>query len=332
MLVLKRSFLILSLALALTALSFAPLLAQDEAPTEPAPADTSGMDPVTTPAPLPTRLPRLPPLFTLTEGNATLELFFQTLPQGETGLAHVSGPGVAGARARFLDEMIEFFPIEDDGFYGLLSADMEAITRRSTDLAVFVWYEDGTRSTINTQVEIVLGGFITQLVTLAPDKGYLLDIETERNELARLESIFANITETRLWDETGFQMPILSGLTSPFGAFRTFNGALNTRHTGWDIRTTLGVPVMASAGGRVVFSGPLEIRGSHVVVDHGYGVFSGYSHLSQVHVTRGQMVTKGQIIGTTGDTGRTSGPHFHWEMAVNGNWVDSVQFIELWMP
>jgi murein DD-endopeptidase MepM/ murein hydrolase activator NlpD len=98
------------------------------------------------------------------------------------------------------------------------------------------------------------------------------------------------------------------------------------------LRTTLGVPVMASAAGRVAYAGTLDIRGNHVVVDHGYGVFSGYSHLSTVHVTRGETIAKGQVIGTTGDTGRTSGPHFHWEIAVNGNWVDAVQFLEMWMP
>ena len=163
-------------------------------------------------------------------------------------------------------------------------------------------------------------------------KGYLLDTETERNELARLESMLTTVTPERIWDETGFQMPILAALTSPFGAFRSFNSTLNTRHTGWDIRTTLGTPVMASAAGRVVYAGELEIRGNYVLIDHGYGVYSGYAHFTTTHVTRGQMVEKGQIIGTTGDTGRTSGPHFHWEMAVNGNWVNCVQFLEMWQP
>src|SRR5690606_37276119 len=120
-----------------------------------------------------------------------------------------------------------------------------------------------------------------------------------------------NFTTEKMWDETGFQLPILSTLTSPFGAFRTFNDTVNTRHTGWDIQATMGTPIMASAGGKVVFSGMLPVRGSHVIIDHGYGVFSTYSHMSVVHVTRGQTVTKGQIIGEVGANGRASGPHFH---------------------
>lgn len=310
-------------------LSLLPLLAQDEAP--PTDETDGGMDPVTTPAPLPTRMPR-PAVYLIAEdGGVALHFYFQVLRQGETELARVVGDDIASVRARWLDRLIDFYPM-DDGFYGLLAAGMETPTGRSTALDVFVTRADGSRVTLNTTVEIVLGGFIRQSVTIPADKGFLLEPETERNELARLESVFTTSTPERLWDETGFQMPILAALTSPFGAFRSFNGTLNTRHTGWDIRTTLGNPVMASAAGRVVYSGHQEIRGNYVVIDHGYGVYSGYAHFSTTHVTRGQLVEKGQVLGTTGSTGRTSGPHFHWEMAVNGSWVDCVQFLELWQP
>lgn len=287
-----------------------------------------------TAVPLPTRQPRPAPSSSQTVNNATLQLFFPTLPQGTTGLMRVTaenGATITSVRARFLDDLIDFFTA-DDGFYGLISAGMEQQTSRTNPLDVFVTYSDGSRDTINANVEIPMGAFIRQDVTLAPDKTYLLDIETERNELARLESIFANVTETKLWDETGFRFPLGSALTSPFGAFRTFNGTLNTRHTGWDMQATLGTPVMASAAGVVVFSAPLEVRGNNIVIDHGFGVYSTYSHFSVVHVTRGETVAKGQILGEVGATGRTSGPHFHWEIAVNGNFVDGVQFLEMWMP
>ncbi len=263
-----------------------------------------------------------------------MQLYFQTLPQGDTGLMRVTpdnGATIVNVRARFLNNLIDFFSA-DDGYYGLLSTDMEQPTGRNNELDVFVTYSDGTRDTLTTTVEITLGPFIRQNVTIGPDKAYLLDIETERNELAQLESIFSNDTQPKMWDSTGFQFPIFSVLTSPFGAFRTFNGTVNTRHTGWDLQAAIGTPIMASAAGTVVFAGQMQIRGNHVVIDHGYGVFSTYSHMSVVHVTRGQTVTKGQIIGEVGATGRTSGPHFHWEIAVNGNFVDGVQFLEMWMP
>lgn len=291
--------------------------------------------PIPTPAPVATStpIPRPAPVAVIEQESATLERYFASIPQGGTGLLHVRGAGLAGARARFLDDLIDFFPGPDAGYYGLLSVDMEQAAR-VYPLSVFAWTLDGQRVTINTEVEIVLGSFIRQDdLIIPPDRAFLVDSEIERTEIARLESIFSQVTPQRLWDETGFQYPILNTtLTSPFGAFRTFNGTFRTRHTGWDLRTTLGVPLMAMAGGEVAFAGRLEIRGNMVAIDHGYGIFSTYSHLSQIHVTRGQTVVKGQIIGVTGDTGRSSGPHFHWEIAVNGHFVDSVDFASSWLP
>jgi hypothetical protein len=271
------------------------------------------------------------PTTVLTEGNVTLELYFEGIAQGQVGLAHVFGEGISGARARFLNQLIDFYPVDGDGFYGLLAVGMEQ-NPRDYDLDVFVWYADTTRATVHAQVSVPVGDFITQTVTLPPDKAYLIDPEVERNELARLESIFSVVTLERRWDDNGFQLPLPSTLTSPFGAFRTFNQSVQTRHTGWDMRSTLGMPVMASASGVVAYAGLMEIRGNYVMIDHGYGVYSGYAHLSQIHVTRGQSVTEGQIIGVTGNTGRTSGAHFHWEIAVDGEWIDAVQFLEMWKP
>ncbi|MDX2161586.1 MAG: M23 family metallopeptidase [bacterium] len=275
------------------------------------------------------------------DGGTTMEIYFRALPQGSSGIVRVFGENAAGSpvesvTAAFLDDALAFYPASvtglDDSFYAIASAGMEQNARPGYDFTALIRYADGSEATLIQPLDVVVGPFIRQIVTLPPDTAFLLDAETERNELARLESIHGAYTPERFWDADGFQLPIRNELTSPFGAFRTFNDSVNTRHTGWDIRTTMGIPVMASEAGRVAFAGRLSIRGSHVIVDHGYGVFSGYSHLSQIHVTTGQTLTKGQIIGMTGATGRTSGPHFHWEMAVNGDYVDSVQFLEMWMP
>jgi murein DD-endopeptidase MepM/ murein hydrolase activator NlpD len=230
---------------------------------------------------------------------------------------------------------LNFFVTDSVGvsaWYGLIATGMEDDTGRDNPLTVSVLYADGTRSTLTAMIEIVLGNFIGQTITVPPDKGYLLDAETERAELARLESLTNLYTTERLWDSDGFSLPIPAPLTSPFGAFRVFNGVLNTRHTGWDIRTTLGNPVMAAAAGEVIFAGTLPIRGDYVMIDHGYGVYGGYAHFSETLVERGDRVERGQVIGMSGASGRVSGAHFHWEMAVNGDWIDSVQFITMWMP
>lgn len=319
--VLPITTLLLPLLLAL------PLLAQDTPPDD----TGGGLDPITTPAPLPTREPR-PSLYAITnDDRAQLQFyFFNTLPQGETRLARVIGNDIQDVTAQWQGRAIPFMPLAD-GFYGLLSAEMEAQTGPNP-LIVTMTYADGTQSSLSAPIEIVQGGFITQDVNIPADRGYLLDVQTERAELARLESLIEPITPERYWDETGFQLPISAALTSPFGAFRSFNGTLNTRHTGWDIRTTLGNSVMAMAAGEVIFSGYLPIRGNYILIDHGYGVYSGYGHCSEVFAEDWDQVEKGQVLCLTGNTGRTSGPHFHWEVSVNGNWIDSVQLLEMWMP
>lgn len=312
----------LSLICVFVLVSLLPVTAQDGGSTMPTPVVPATPTPI--PKPLPTTV--------ITEERATVELYFATIEQGQTGLLHVTGEGIAGARLSFANTLVDFFPMPNDGYYGLLGISMEQ-TARNYDLDVLVWYADGTRQTVSTKIDVVIGGFIKQVVTLAPDKSYLADPELERNELAKFESIFSNVSPEKLWDSSGFQLPIPGGeLTSPFGAFRNFNGTMDTRHTGWDIRATLGQPVMASAAGAVVYTGFLDIHGNVVVVDHGMGVFTTYNHFSQTHVTRGQTITAGQVLGLVGATGRTSGAHFHWEVAVNGNFVDAIQFMNMWKP
>jgi murein DD-endopeptidase MepM/ murein hydrolase activator NlpD len=297
----------------------------------PVSAPLRAQDMAATPEGTATPVPKPDPATTLQGGAATLELDFQSIPQGRFGVMHVSGPGVSGARARFLDTIIEFFPIANDGFYGLLAVNMEQ-TPRAYDLPVEVRFADGSSVTIGAQAQVVLGNFIKETFVLPPDRAYLADPQIERAEYARLDGYVGVYTPEKLWGDAGFQKPINSVFTAPFGSFRLMNNSMQTRHTGWDLRAAVGTPVMAMASGKVAFAGLLDIRGNYVLIDHGYGLFSGYAHMSQIHVTRGQSVSKGQIIGVSGNTGRSNGPHVHWEIIINGVWIDSVQFMSTWMP
>ncbi len=306
------------LTLVFLVLSFIPMLpiSAQSVPEEP----TATASPV---RPIPTTV--------LVEGQVTLELYFESLAQGQVGLVHIYGTNLAGARASFLENVFDFFPVSEDGYYGLIAVGMEQ-SAGTHDLSVVVQYLDETNSTIITAVEVVLGPFIRQEITVSEELGYLIDPEVESHELAQLEGIFSMFTAEQLWDENGFRWPLDTELTSPFGAFRVFNQIAGSRHTGWDMRAQTGDPVTAIAAGRIAFAGVLDLRGNYVLIDHGYGIYSGYAHLSVVQVTRGQEISEGQIIGQVGSTGRSGGAHFHWEMTVNGEWVDSVEFTEMWIP
>ena len=89
-----------------------------------------------------------------------------------------------------------------------------------------------------------------------------------------------------------------------------------------------GTPVPAAARGRVVFSAELPVRGNAVIIDHGLGVFTLYSHLSQWSVAEGQIVEKGQTIGLVGQTGLATGPHLHWEVVTRGVSVNGLTWTQ----
>lgn len=319
---------LLALMLALSAPSAGPTFAQDAAATAEPAATEAAAALSQRPAPRPES--------EIAGQQATLSLFFRALNQGRVGLIRASlnsqpASAIYDVSGSFLGRPVPFFRA-DDGFYALLAPGMEQPTSRANPLSVTVTTTGDVMETLTAEVEIVLGEFIRQQVTLPPATAGLIDPALERTEIVQLQALFNGATTEKAWDEQGFMAPVPAALTSPFGAFRTFNETFNTRHTGWDFQVGLGAPVLASAAGRVVFASELPIRGAHVIIDHGLNVYSGYSHLATRHVTRGQAVERGQVLGTVGRTGRVSGPHFHWEMAVGGDFIDGAEFIAMWLP
>ena len=101
-------------------------------------------------------------------------------------------------------------------------------------------------------------------------------------------------------------------MTSPFGTARVLNGEVESRHLGTDFAGAVGAPVRAANAGVVALAGHFYLAGNVVYVDHGEGLVTGYFHLSRVEVAQGDTVTRGQIIGRVGRSGRVTGPHLHW--------------------
>ena len=93
-------------------------------------------------------------------------------------------------------------------------------------------------------------------------------------------------------------------------------------HSGLDIASGHGSPVKAPAPGAVVFAGSQAEYGNTVILDHGNDIKSLYGHLQKIHVTQGQRVERGQVIAYTGNTGKSSGPHLHYEILVKGQTVN----------
>jgi len=97
-------------------------------------------------------------------------------------------------------------------------------------------------------------------------------------------------------------------------------------HMGIDLASVAHSPVPASNNGKVAFTGYLGIYGKTVVIDHGFGLFSTYSHLSSIDVKKGQVISKGDVIGRTGSTGLAGGDHLHFGIMVHNTFVDPVEW------
>jgi murein DD-endopeptidase MepM/ murein hydrolase activator NlpD len=149
-----------------------------------------------------------------------------------------------------------------------------------------------------------------------------------------VNAVLAGVTEEQLWDGI-FGLPLAGDLrtTAPFGQRRSYSGGpVSSYHSGQDLGADVGVPVYAPMTGTVALAEPLQVRGQVVILDHGLGVFTGFWHLSQIDVTAGQTVAKGELVGQVGNTGLSTGPHLHWEMRVRGVPVDPLQWTQRVFP
>lgn len=122
--------------------------------------------------------------------------------------------------------------------------------------------------------------------------------------------------------------PVTGELTDGFGGrHNPFGGSSTEFHTGQDIATNCGTPVAATANGTVIFAGYQNGYGQLVVIDHGGGLTTRYGHLSKIEATVGQSISRGEVLGRVGSTGRSTGPHLHYEVRINDDPVDPMSYL-----
>jgi len=148
---------------------------------------------------------------------------------------------------------------------------------------------------------------------------------SREDSLAELEKLLENKKEMLV--HTPSIWPVQGWVTSGFG-FRAnpFTG-LNQMHEGLDISNRLGTPVVATGDGIVSATGKDFSYGNVVVVSHGFGIITRYNHLSKILVNAGQKVRRGDKIAEVGTTGKSTGPHLHYEVKVNGIPVNPARYI-----
>lgn len=143
--------------------------------------------------------------------------------------------------------------------------------------------------------------------------------------------IFGTVTPTRTWSGN-FAAPVDASTSEGFGTQRTFNGKRQSIHQGLDYRAPTGTPVAAMNAGMVILARPMFFEGNCVVIDHGQGLLSLYLHFSEFKVKEGDHVTRGQILGRSGATGRVTGPHLHVAFRWEGVYVNPATLLGLRLP
>ncbi len=160
---------------------------------------------------------------------------------------------------------------------------------------------------------------------VTPDKKALSRIYAEK-EL--INGTLQKITPIK-YLKLPFVWPVRSRILSTFGLRRFLNNQPRSSHRGIDLRAGLNSPVRAFNSGQVALTGDFYFGGKTVIIDHGLGVYSIYMHLNKIKVKKGQVVTRAQVIGLAGKTGRATGPHLHFGLSVLGELVDPMPLLNL---
>ena len=285
-----------------------------------APTATPTVTPTATATPRPTATPTPRP------AQVVLRPDRPAVAQGHTLAVTLTADRPITATGTLGDTPLTFHRAKDAD-WAIVGIDLDAPPGQ-TPLTVVVDDATGQRQKLTTAVEVTRMDRPTLSFVLPPNKAALTTPEITGPELAALQKVWA--VDSPTWRGTPMQRPLAvdAPRSAPFGQERIYNGgALEEAHTGSDWVVGVGTPVLAAAAGRVVVAAPLQVRGNNVWIDHGWGVYSGYFHLSTLLVKPGQMVQAGQVLGASGTTGRSTGPHLHWEIRVHGVPVDPMEWL-----
>lgn len=233
--------------------------------------------------------------------------------QGDAVMVFVAGTsGAHSVEGSLGAQRLAFFPYGAE-FAALAGVDLET---KPGKVAWRVGLVDGAGTPRKAAGAITIKPARFRIQRLTLPRGMVnLDPEAEQraaNEAARMRALYDTVTSERLW-RGPFTQPVASRKPGAgFGFRRIINGQARMPHSGIDYSADRGSPVVASNRGRVALLAEFFFAGRLVALDHGLGLYTLYFHLDGVAVSEGQIVERGQTVGTVGTSGRSTGPHLHF--------------------
>jgi len=263
------------------------------------------------------------------------EISISPLPlvQGKTISISIRGADDALLSGSLTDHFLHFFP---DGNGNQVSLQgIHAMQEPGIyPLSISLTLQDGGTYTQEQMIIIQDGYYGKDPVLLVQDD--FIDPAVTQPELDWLNALTAPASPQKMWQGTWVSpspYSYLDCLNSRYGNRRSYNGGpFEFFHTGVDFCGGEGTNIYAPAAGTVVFAGPVTVRGNATIIDHGWGVYTGYWHQTQIYVKAGDIVTAGQVIGLVGATGRVTGAHLHWEVWAGGVQVSPLDWLEKQFP
>jgi murein DD-endopeptidase MepM/ murein hydrolase activator NlpD len=185
------------------------------------------------------------------------------------------------------------------------------------------------KGTVDVPFQVVDKRYRTQHLTIknqrqvdpAPEDLKRIEAERERSDAALSRFTTEGVPVFAL------QSPVAGMRSDSYGSRRVFNGQPRSPHSGMDIAAAKGTPIRSPAAGTVVEAGNFFFNGNTLYIDHGYGLVTMYCHLDEIKVKVGDRLASGDLLGTVGATGRVTGPHLHWGVALNRAMVDPGLFL-----
>ncbi len=256
-----------------------------------------------------------------------MSLSSKELDQGEAALIKIIKTGADEPKVKWMDKKVSLLYRPDKKIYeGFIAVDLGQ-KPGSYDLSLI---SNSSGKTTRVMIKIHAKDYGVRNLTLPAGQ---VDLSPENQARVNKEKAIIDWlwkkAETPVIFKSPFIMPLESEVIGPFGRRSVINGKSRSPHTGVDMRGKRGVPVKAANDGRVVFTGDHFFTGNSVIIDHGAGIFSMYFHLDKINVNNNTIISRGEVLGTVGSTGRSTGPHLHWGVRVNNMRVDPINFVKV---